>query len=137
MNYLHVDYSGKFLDFAMAREMALIRARGEAMRQPAVLSWHQHSTHGFSPGFDGADETTWWSTYGAANGGNLKVSIGDDFEFILAETGGFESPRNIPIRNLTDAAGNEFICQAGMLDDTGQPRRDACAPLDEWMADQY
>jgi hypothetical protein len=137
MNNLHVAYSGKMLDFDMAREMALIRARGEAMRQPAILSWHQLSTHTFSPGFDGADEATWWKKYGVANGGCLNVSVGDDFEFILAETGGFETLHQIPIRNLTDAAGNEFICQTGMLDDTGRPRRDACLPLEEWMADQY
>ncbi len=137
MNNLHVAYSGKPLDFALAREMALIKARSAAMHQPAILSWHQHSTHSFSPSFDGADEATWWAKYGEANGGHLAVSIGDDFEFILTETGGFETPRNIPIRNLTDAVGNEFICQTGLLDDTGRPRRDACAPLDEWMADQY
>lgn len=134
---LHVDYSGKSLDFDMAREMALVKARSNDLRQPAILSWHQLSTHHFSPGFEGADETTWWSKYGEANGGRMNVSVGDDFEFILTESGGFETPHDLPIRNLRDVAGNEFICQTGLLDDTGHPRRDACTPLDEWMADQY
>lgn len=134
---LHVDCSGKNLDFSMASEMAMTQARASNMRQPTIVSWRQHSTHAFSPGFAGADEDSWWSKYGQGNGGQMDIHVGDDFEFILMESGGFETVRNLPLRNLKDDAGDEYLCLIPMLDDTGKPRKDACSPLDEWMADQY
>jgi hypothetical protein len=134
---MHVDYPGRTLDFAEARRLAIEHARCEALRTPEVIAWHRRSTHDFSPAFTGADEATWWAKYGAGNGGRMNVSVGDDFEFILAETGSFESLQGREVRNLRGDDGTEYICLAGMLDDTGRPRKDACRPLDEWLADQY
>lgn len=134
---LHVDYPGKSLDFDTASHLALARARASNFKQPAIVSWHQLSTHGYSPGFEGADEESWWAKYGLGNGGQMDISVGEDFEFIVMETGGYETLKGLPLRNLRDEAGNEYVCLIPMLDDTGRPRRDACAPLDDWMADQY
>ena len=134
---LHVEYKGKALGYDLASQMALTKARASAMRQPAIVSWHQHSSRGFSPSFEGAEEQSWWAKYGVANGGRMAVSVGDDFEFILTETGGYETLQGMPLRNLKDESGNEFVCLSPMLDDTNRPRKDACVPLDDWMADQY
>lgn len=133
---MHVEYQGKPLDYDMARYLALDRARCEAMRQPEVLSWHRRATDAFSPAFEGASDS-WWEKYGAGNGGRMRVSVGNDYEFILAESGGFETIQAREVRNLTGDDGTEYICLTGMLDETGKPRKDACRPLDEWMADQY
>lgn len=134
---LHVDYSDKPLDFKTASAMALTQARANKMRQPTIVSWHQYDTHGFSPGFEGADEESWWAKYGKGNGGQMEIRVGDDFEFIVMESGGYETVRNLPLRNLKDSAGVEYVCLSPMLDDSGKPRKDACSQLDEWTADQY
>jgi hypothetical protein len=134
---LHVDYSGKSLDYTMASQMALTRARANNMRQPAIVSWRQHGSHGFSPSFEGADEESWWAKYGQGNGGQADISVGEDFEFIVMESGGFETVHSLPLRNLKDASGAEYVCLSPMLDDSNTPRKDACSPLDEWTADQY
>lgn len=134
---LHVDYPDQDLDYELASQLALTRAREGKMRQPAIMAWHQRSSHRFSPAFEGGNETSWWAKYGQGQGGTLDVSVGDDYEFILMETGGFETVRALPLRNLRDEAGIEYICLTPMLDDSGRPRRDACRPLDDWAADQY
>lgn len=134
---LHVDYSGKSLDFAMASQMALTQARANNMKQPAIMSWRRHGSHAYSPGFEGADEESWWAKYGQGNGGQADISVGEDFEFIVMESGGFETVHSLPLRNLKDEAGAEYVCLSPMLDDTGKPRKDACSPLDEWTADQF
>ena len=133
---LYVHNSDKSLDFNVAREMALARAIVQNMEAPVIVSWRQHSTHGFSPGFDGADEASWWIKYGLGNGGQAGIRIGDDFEFIVMESGGYETVHSLPLRNLKDATGAEHICLVPMLDDTNTPRKDACVPLDDWTADQ-
>jgi hypothetical protein len=132
----HVDFSGQHLDFHAASQMALARARTLNMKQPAIVSWHDLGSHGFSPGFEGADEESWWAKYGAGNGGQADISVGADYEFIVMETGGFETVRGLPLRNLKDDQGIEYVCLSPMLDDSGRPRKDACSPLDDWTADQ-
>jgi hypothetical protein len=134
---MHVEYAGKPLDYDMARFLALDRARCEALRQPEVIAWHRRATDESSPAFVGADSNTWWAKYGRGNGGRMHVSVGDDYEFILAESGGFDTLPRREVRNLRADDGTEYICLAGMLDDSGTPRKDACRPLDDWLADQY
>lgn len=134
---LHVDYSGKDLGFNMAREMALARACAQNMEQPVIVSWRQYNTPGFSPSFEGADKESWWAKYGQGNGGQADISVGEDFEFIVMESGGYETLHSLPLRNLKDEAGVEYMCLSPMLDDSGKPRKDACVPLDEWTADQF
>lgn len=133
---MHIDYSGDKLDFATACRMALMQARSLNMKQPVVVSWHSEADHRFSPGFESADEASWWAKYGEGNGGQAGISVGEDYQFIVMESGGFETVRDLPLRNLKDAAGAEYVCLSPMLDDTGQPRRDACTALDDWTADQ-
>jgi hypothetical protein len=134
---LHVEYSGKNLDFHTASAMALAQARTNHMKQPTIVSWRQHGSHSFSPGFEGADEASWWAKYGQGNGGQVDIRVGEDFEFIVMESGGFETVRSLPLRNLRDADGAEYVCLAPMLDGTNKPRIDACSPLDDWAADQF
>lgn len=134
---LYIDYSGKSLDFPVAREMALARAHVLNMEQPVIVSWRQHNTHSYSPGFEGADEESWWAKYGLGNGGQADISVGKDFEFIVMESGDYETVHSLPLRNLKDAAGAEYVCLSPMLDDTNKPRKDACSQLDDWTGDQY
>ncbi len=134
---LHVHYPNEHIDFNAASQLALARARASNFRQPAIVSWHRLDTHEFSPAFAGADEASWWAKYGLGNGGQIDVSVGEDYEFIIMETGGYETLYGIPLSNLHDEAGNEYVCLTPLLDDSRRPRQDACAPLDEWMADQY
>jgi len=134
---LQINSSDMSLDFNVAREMALACAAEHNMEQPVILSWRQHNSHGFAPGFEGAEEESWWSKYGQGNGGQANISVGDDYSFIVAESGGYETVNSLPLRNIRDANGTEYLCLTPMLDDTNTPRKDACSPLDDWTADQY
>ncbi len=133
---VHLDYRGQALDFDSARRMALNQAKSHALEQPVIVSWHQRSRHAFSPSFEGADEATWWEKYGAGNGGEMEVTVGDDFGFVMADAGGYETLEDIPLRTLRDDKGEQYLCFSPMLDDTGKPRPDACVPLDDWLAKQ-
>lgn len=136
MKSLYITPPHKGTSFHDAMRMAMIEAHAQSIRHPAVLSWHDRIHHGFSPGFEGADEALWWEKYGEGHGGKLMVNVGDEYEFIVTDVAGFDTPHAIPIRNLSDEEGNEYLCFTPMLDDTGRPRPDACIPLDEWMAKQ-
>lgn len=133
---LHIDHSGKNLDFNMASQLALTRVWAGHMKQPAIVSWRHYRSHGFSPGFSGADEESWWAKFGMGNGGQADISVGEDYEFIIMETGAYETVHGLPLRSLHDEAGDEYLCLTPMLDDTGKPRKDACTPLDDWTGDQ-
>lgn len=56
---------------------------------------------------------------------------------MLIDSRGFESVDQLPVRNLTDEEGNEFICIAPMLSEGCAPIDKACVPIDEWAASQY
>lgn len=133
---VHLDTQGKALDFNTASRMALEQAKSHDLDQPVIVSWHQRSAHAFSPSFEGADEGTWWEKYGEGNGGEMEVTVGDDYGFVMAASGGYETLQDMPLRNLRDEQGNQYTCFIPMLDDTGKPRQDACVALDDWLAKQ-
>jgi hypothetical protein len=137
MRDIHVDYPGSDLDYQRASLLALDAARQIQMQMPTIMAWHSQSA--MSPGFIGADPDTWWEKYGEGNGGRLEVSVGSNHEygFVMMDTRGFETLDEIPLRNLSDSSGTQYVCYAPMLGDSATPNPQACSPLDDWLADQY
>jgi len=137
MQNVRLDYQGSDLTFAKASMLAKSEAMNHHMHNPAIIAWHQHSTHAMSPQMDGANPSTWWEKYGEGNGGNMEITVGDEFDFVLMETEGFETVDQLPVRNLIDASGQEYICLTTLLGADGKPVEKACIPIDEWAANQY
>ena len=76
--------------------------------------------------------------YGEGNGGRLEVSVGDDFQFIMMDARGYETLGEMPLRNLMDSEGNQYLCYTPLQGmDSAVPKKEACALLDGWLADQY
>jgi hypothetical protein len=138
MQNLHVNYQGADLTFNQASLMAKAAAASEShMQSPTIVAWHQHSNHAMSPSYDGADPSSFWEKYGSGNGGRLAVTVGDEYDFVMMETGGFETVGQIPVRNLIANDGKEYVCLSPMLGDHGASIEKACVPLDEWIGNQY
>lgn len=137
MQHIRIDVTGRELDYAEASRLARAAARENRLLEPAIISWHQHGSDRMSPYYDGADPSSWWAKYGEGNGGRLEVSVGEQFDFVLMDSRGFESVDELPLRNLTDEEGNEYICIAPMLGEDCAPIDRACVPIDEWAANQY
>ena len=138
MNKIQVDYQGPALNFQSASLLAKDTARANQMKEPTIMAWHQNGNENMTPFFDGADPDTWWAKYGAGNGGRLEICLGDEFQFIMMDSRGYEELGEMPLRNMTDAHGNHFLCHTPMLGKvSGKPTADACTPLDGWAADQY
>lgn len=137
MQTLHIDYEGSDLTFDKASLLATRAAIDNSLHNPAIIAWHQHSSHAVSPSFDGANPDTWWEKYGAGNGGDIEVSVGDEFDFVLMDTRDFETVDQLPVRNLVAEDGKEYICLAPMLGEGRVPVEKACVPIDEWAANQY
>lgn len=137
MTYVRIENSGHRLDFNTAQRLALSQATVCNIQEPTVVSWYQRSAHRFSPGFEGADEASWWEKFGEGNGGLAQVAVGDEFDFIITDTAGYERLRNIPLRSMKDGSGTEFLCLLPMMTGRDQPDQEACMPLDDWAADQY
>ncbi len=74
---------------------------------------------------------------GEGNGGSLEVSVGDAYTFVLMDAGDYETVERIPLRNLQDSEGRQYLCFTPMLRNSPVPTADACSLLDEWTADQY
>jgi hypothetical protein len=138
MRNVHIDYHGAALNFQSASLLAKDVARENQMQDPTIMAWH-HSTDQDMPAFyDGADPDTWWVKYGAGNGGRLEVCVGDDYQFILMDARGYEKLGAMPLRNLSDGLGNEFLCHTPLLaKGASMPTPEACSHLDGWAADQY
>lgn len=135
MQNIHIDYQGDPLNYRNASRLAKAIAKENEMKEPTIISWHRHD---MSPYYDGADPETWWEKYGEGNGGRLEVSVGDDYQFIMMDTGGFETVGEMPLRNLSDASGNQYLCYIPLLGKGSRtPTPDACTYLDGWLADQY
>lgn len=139
MQNVHIAHAGAALDFQSASLIAKDEARKYHMKDPTIVSWHQHpSPEGALPYYDGADPDTWWEKYGTGNGGKLEISVGDDFQFIMLDAGGFEKLGEMPLRNLSDGQGNQFLCFTPMLGRASdKPTDEACTQLDGWAADQF
>lgn len=102
------------------------------------MAWHRTRQQDMPPFYDGADPDTWWAKYGAGNGGRLEICLGDDFQFVMMEARGYEKLGEMPLRNMADDQGNQYLCYAPMLDKAAdKPTADACTCLDGWAADQY
>ena len=138
MKNVHIDYQGAVPDFKRASQLAKSIALESDMRQPTIVSWHQHSNQHMSPYYDGANPDTWWEKYGEGNGGKLEVSVGDEYEFVMMDSQGYETLGEMPLRNLSDDAGNQYLCFTPILGRlSNKPNPDACTYLDGWMADQF
>lgn len=135
MRNVHIDYQGEALNYQSASLLAKGVARENQMQEPTIMAWHRQGET--MPYYDGADPDTWWAKYGAGNGGGLEINVGDKFQFVMMDTGDFETLDQIPLRNLADAEGNEYICYTPMLKSgSAIPNDEACMPLDDWLADQ-
>jgi hypothetical protein len=137
MQNLHIDYQGTELGFAEASRLAVAAARENRILEPTIVSWHERGSDRMSPRYDGADPDTWWAKYGEGNGGRLGVSVGGRFDFVLTDSRGYQSVDPLPVRNLTDEEGNEYICITRLLGEGCAPIDKACVPIDEWAANQY
>jgi hypothetical protein len=137
MKNVHVEYQGGALDFQRASLLARDIAEQNAIRQPAIISWHQHSNQHLSPYYEGANPDSWCEKYGEGNGGQIEVSVGDEFDFVMMDTQGYESLGDMPLRNLTDESGREYLCLTPILGaQARKPTAEACTELDDWVADQ-
>jgi len=137
MKNVHIDYQGSAPDFDRASEMAKGIALERNMQQPTIMSWHQHSNQHMSPYYDGANPDSWCEKYGEGNGGQLEVSVGDEYDFVMMDTQGFETLGDMPLRNLSDESGNQYLCFTPILGrQSKKPTAEACTYLDGWLADQ-
>jgi hypothetical protein len=90
------------------------------------------------PYFDGANPDTWWEKYGEGNGGRLEISVGDEYQFVLMDARGYETLGEMPLSNLSDEQGNQYLCFTPILGKTSnRPTAAACSNLDGWFPDQY
>jgi len=138
MRNVHIDYQGAALNFHSASLLAKGIARENQFQDPTIMAWHQSSDEGMPPFYDGADPDTWWAKYGAGNGGRLEVCVGEEYQFIMMDARGYEKLGEMPLRNLSDDKGNEYLCYTPMLGKgTNKPTLEACSQLDGWAADQY
>lgn len=137
MRHIHIDYQGTDLNFQGASRLAKDVAMENQMREPTILAWHRGGGQTTTPYYDGANPETWWEKYGAGNGGKLEIHVGDEYGFIMMDTRGFEELGEMPLRNLTDSEGNEYLCLTPLLGkQASQPTAEACSLLDSWNADQ-
>lgn len=138
MRNVQIDYRGDALNYQSASLIAISTARDNKMQDPTIMAWHQNSDQDTPPIYDGADADSWWAKYGAGNGGRLEVCVGDDYQFIMMDARGYETLGEMPLRNLLDGQGNEYLCYTPMLGKSAnKPTPEACMPLDSWLADQY
>jgi hypothetical protein len=136
MKSIHIDYRGDALNYASASLLAKGIARENLVQEPTIMSWHNNGRD-MPAYFDGANPDTWWAKYGAGNGGKLEISVGDEYQFVMMDAHGFETLGEMPLRNLSDAAGNQYLCYIPMLGKvSNRPNADACCTLDGWLADQ-
>jgi hypothetical protein len=137
MRNLHVDYRGSPLDFQSASLLAQDIARENHMQDPTIMSWHQRRS-AMPAYYEGANPDTWWEKYGEGNGGRLEISVGEDYQFVMMDARGYETHGAVPLRNLSDSQGNQYLCYVARLAaDSSVPTPEACALLDGWAADQY
>lgn len=115
MRQIQIDYPGTARDFQGASQLAKNAARENLMQDPTIIAWHRNNDATATPFYDGADLETWYAKYGAGNGGKLEVRVGDDFQFVMMDARAFEQLGPMPLRNLTDAQGNEYLCYTPML----------------------
>ncbi len=138
MKNIHIEERGGRPDFRHASQLAREIALKNAMQQPTIVSWHQHSNQHMSPSYDGANPESWCEKYGTGNGGELEVSVGDEFDFVMMDAKDYETLGRMPLRNLSDKSGHQYLCYTPILGlATNTPTPEACSELDDWLADQF
>jgi hypothetical protein len=138
MKSVHIDYQGTAPDFKSASQLAKGIALKSDIQQPTIVSWHQRSNQHMSPYYEGANPDSWWEKYGEGNGGELEVNVGDEFGFVMMDSQGYESLGEMPLRNLSDESGNQYLCLTPILGKLDKkPNPEACTYLDGWAADQF
>lgn len=139
MHNLHIDYRGDALSYQGASLLAKGIARQNQMAEPTIVAWRKHDSPDMSPAaYEGSDPETWWEKYGEGNGGRLEISVGDEYCFIMMDTRGYETVDELPLRNLSDARGDHYLCYTPMIGrSTTLPNEESCMRLDGWLADQY
>jgi hypothetical protein len=56
----------------------------------------------------------------------------------MMDTRGYETVDELPLRNLSDERGNQYLCYTPMIGMAATlPNEDFCTVLDGWLADQY
>jgi len=139
MRNLQIHYQGPDRGFLAASLLAKDAAKENQMKDPTIVAWHRNSRLGATPPYyDGANPETWREKYGEGNGGRLEISVGDDYKFIMMDARGYETVGDLPLRNLTDSDGNQYLCYTPIQGrDSATPKQEACTLLDGWLADQY
>lgn len=138
MRNVHIEYQGEEHNFESARFLAMRVAKENQMLDPTIMAWHQSIGPDMPALYDGADPDTWWAKYGAGNGGRLEVCVGEDYQFIMMDARSYEKLGEMPLRNLMDPQGNEYLCLTPLLGKgSSTPTLEACTQLDGWTADQY
>jgi len=138
MQILHIESNNSTLDFSSAERIAKDTARKNHIQDPTVMAWHQTGSQKSHPNFDGANPDTWWEKYGSGNGGTLEIEVGNEYQFIVMDAQNYETLGEMPLRNLSDSHGNQYLCLKPILkQDSSKPTQEACTLLDGWYADQY
>ena len=138
MRNVHTEYQGEDHNFESASLLAKNVAKENQMLDPTIMAWHKGSGQDMPALYDDADPETSWAKYGAGNGGKLEVNVGNDYQFIMMDTSGYEKLGEMPLRNLSDGQGNEYLCLTPLLGkETNSPTQEACTHLDGWAADQF
>lgn len=130
MRDVHISLSGVDMSYKMASTIANSVANAMNGSEPIMVAWHDKTTSRMSPAIEGADINTRWHDYGASHGGKLEIDINGDFDFIFAESSGFESLGPTSLVSLHDMAGNEYLCQINALRDPKHPTEEACVRLE-------
>ena len=59
-------------------------------------------------------------------------------ESAVVSARGYKTVAALPLRNLKDSEGNQYLCYTPLQGmESSVPRQDACSLLDGWLADQY
>jgi Domain of unknown function (DUF5619) len=138
MRNVHIDYKGTALNFHSASLLAKNFARENHMKEPTILAWHRHSVP-MPAIYEGANPDTWWAKYGKGDGGRLEISVGEDYQFVMMDACSYETLGEVPLRNLSDSHGNQYLCHTSSLaKESSTPNlEEACFLLDGWAANQF
>lgn len=135
MRLTHITHPTAELNYAMAANLAAALADKDAeVIEPVLVAWYDRKASRMSPVIEGADMRTRWHDYGASHGGKLEIDVAGEYAFIYAESSAFDPYGPSPYTNLSDAQGNVYLCQTGLLPDPRTPTKEACVALDEWTS---
>ena len=114
MRDINMNISGMSMAYETARAIASSVAR-RVEKEPIIMAWHDKTASAMAPEIGGADVHTRWRDYGQSFGGDLLVTVNGDYEFIFADSEGFETDDTAERSyvNVRDALGNEYLCHRG------------------------